>query len=163
MYINRPKPVTSQSLLLHTLNELTRLTKLGDLNGISVLYRELRPNDPEIAGSASRTLLSELISNSNIRLDVQHEGDVLVSTCMLAIVPNLAHGGQAFGIIAHVITLNAHQRRGYSRMVLQKTLALAWTSSCYKVMLRSGVDRSGTYGLYAGLGFSWRHRAWFCY
>ena len=146
--------VERPSLCLIKLNKMPRLAKLQDIHGLSKLYRELRPDDPEIAGPTSLTQLGELIDHPNIHLIVKEVDTVLVSTCMLAIIPNLAHGGKPFGVIEHVVTLSAHQRLGYSRAVLEKALELAWAANCYKVMLLSGVGRSGAHRFYESLGFN---------
>ena len=117
---------------------VVRLAVQGDLTGLARLYSELRPNDPPIIGASSEALLGQLSENPAIRLVVCEAGGILVSTCMLGIVPNLAQGGKPFGIIEHVVTLAPHRRQGHSRRVLACALDFAWAANCYKVMLLSG-------------------------
>ena len=75
------------------------------------------------------------------------------STCMLAVVPNLASGGSPFGVIEHVVTLPQYRRRGLGRTVLQFALNRAWAQGCYKVILLSGAQRADAHKLYESVGF----------
>lgn len=131
-----------------------RLANRGDLEGLAALYAQLRPNDPLLIGTHIERVLDELSGNPNIRLLVGEIDNTLASTCMLGIVPNLAHGGRPFGIIEQVVTLASHRRKGYSREVLAQALTLAWNANCYKVMLLSGMKLKPAHSLYESLGFN---------
>jgi GNAT superfamily N-acetyltransferase len=72
---------------------------------------------------------------------------------MLASVPNLASSARPFAVIEHVVTLAAHRRRGYARLVLEYALAKAWSRGCCKVMLLSGSQRTEAHKLYESVGF----------
>ena len=130
-----------------------RLAKLEDLPGILALYCELRPNDPRLLEVDAQALLSNLVANPCISLIVCECEGILASTCMLAIVPNLASAGSPFGVIEHVVTLAQYRRRGLGRMVLQFALDRAWTQGCYKVILLSGAGRADAHKLYESVGF----------
>jgi GNAT superfamily N-acetyltransferase len=135
------------------MDAIVRTAKVRDLEGILVLYRELRPRDPELAPEAARDLFANLVERNDVHVLVCDAGGVLVATCMLAVIPNLASGGRPFGIIEHVVTLSIHRGRGYARLVLEHALALAWSRHCYKVMLLSGMQRTGAHKLYESVGF----------
>jgi GNAT superfamily N-acetyltransferase len=132
---------------------MPRLAHPNDLVGLSALYRELRPNDPVIHGPVFQSALAQLVTNPAVRLVVQEEDGVLVSTCMLGIVPSLAHGARPFGVIEHVVTLASHRRRGFSRAVIEATLDMAWAADCYKVLLLSGASLHAAHALYETIGF----------
>lgn len=130
-----------------------RFATLHDLSGILALYRELRPNDPELPASDSRVLLSKLLDNPAIAFVVCECEGIVASTCMLAVVPNLANGGRPFGVIEHVVTLRQFQRRGLGRSVLSFALGRAWAAGCCTVTLLSGAQRAGAHGPYESAGF----------
>jgi GNAT superfamily N-acetyltransferase len=73
---------------------------------------------------------------------------------MIALVTNLASGGRPFGVIEHVITLPEFRGRGLARATLQHALDYAWSQSCCKVMLLSGMRRAEAHALYESMGFS---------
>jgi GNAT superfamily N-acetyltransferase len=124
-----------------------------DLPGVVALYRELRPDDPVLTPQQSELLFDALLADPNVSVIVAEANRIITSTAMLAIVPNLAHGGQPFGVIEHVITAAAHRRKGYAREVLESALRLAWSRRCYKVLLLSGAERSEAHRLYESVGF----------
>jgi GNAT superfamily N-acetyltransferase len=132
---------------------LIRSAESKDLAGLLALYRELRPNDPVLPSDIARQAFENLLSRTDIDIFVCEVDEALVSTCMLVVVPNLASGARPFAIVEHVVTLFAHRRRGYSRLVLEHALAHAWSRGCYKAMLFSGVQRIDAHKLYESVGF----------
>ncbi len=130
-----------------------RRAESHDLSGILALYRELRPLDPELALDAARDAFRDLTARNDVHIVVCEVGQILVATCMLAIIPNLASGARPFGVIEHVVTLSTHRSRGYGRRVLEHALDLAWSMRCYKVMLLSGTHRTDAHRLYESVGF----------
>jgi GNAT superfamily N-acetyltransferase len=132
---------------------VVRPVKPEDLEGVLGLYKELRPLDPPLSPDAARATLQALIQRSDIELLVCEINAVLAATCQLAVVPNLASGARPFGVIEHVVTLAAHRRRGYARLLLERALELAWSKGCYKVVLLSGSQRAEAHKLYESVGF----------
>lgn len=130
-----------------------RRAEPNDLSGILALYRELRPHDPDLAPEVAQAAFRALTARSDIHVVVCELDQTLVSTCMLAVIPNLACGARPFGVIEHVVTLSAHRGRGYGRRVLEYALDLAWSERCYKVVLLSGMQRSDAHRLYESVGF----------
>lgn len=54
------------------------------------LYRSLRPHDPELTAGQAEARWRELLSQSHIRVVVAESAGSLASTCMIALVTNLA-------------------------------------------------------------------------
>jgi GNAT superfamily N-acetyltransferase len=135
------------------MDAVVRAAEVNDLDGILALYRELRPCDPELAPKAARDVFTSLVERDDVHVLVCEADRILVATCMLAVIPNLASGARPFGVIEHVVTLSPHRRRGYARLVLAHALALAWSKRCSKVMLLSGVQRTEAHKLYESVGF----------
>ena len=76
-----------------------------------------------------------------------------MSSCTLAIVPNLSRGARPYGVIENVVTDAAHRQRGLGRAVLHAALAKAWAANCYKVLLATGSKRDSTLRVYQDAGF----------
>ena len=130
-----------------------RLAEPEDLSGLLALYRELRPQDPRLAADEAAALLRRVLSHEGVHLIVCEAERTLVSTCMLAVIPNLGSGGRPFGVLEHVVTLGAFRRRGFGRATLKFALDLAWAKGCCKVMLLSGAQRVEAHALYESVGF----------
>lgn len=77
-----------------------------------------------------------------------------VSSCCVAIIPNLTRGARPFAVIENVITRPESRRKGFGRMVVGKAIEHARGENCYKVMLLSGVAREDAHRFYVKLGFS---------
>ncbi len=135
------------------MSAFVRLAEPRDLLGILDLYRELRPNDPELSQAEGDTALARILNDGNLDLVVCERAGSLAATCMLAIVPNLASRARPFGVVEHVVTLSQFRRQGLARLVLQFALDLAWAKNCYKVILLSGAQRTEAHRLYESLGF----------
>jgi len=130
-----------------------RLATQHDLAGVRELYKVLRPNDPELPPAVARERWSIIISSPGVHIVVAEEAERLMSTCMLAFIPNLASGGRSIGVIEHVVTLPPYRGRGLGRQVLRYALDLAWYNNCCKVMLLSGLQRTEAHRLYESVGF----------
>ena len=130
-----------------------RLASEGDLDGILLLLRELNPDDPELAADVARTNWMAMLNQSGLTVCVAELGGELVATCALLIVPNLTRSARPYALIENVVTLSAHRKRGYARAVLQFSLAQAWRSNCYKVMLSTSARSPGVLEFYRRCGF----------
>ncbi|MBI2768582.1 MAG: GNAT family N-acetyltransferase [Burkholderiales bacterium] len=135
------------------MNPLIRLAQPQDLEGILVLYRELRPNDPVLPAAEARAALARVLACESQALVVCEQAGELAATCMLAVVTNLGSGARPFGVIENVVTSQRFRQQGLGRAVLQHTLNLAWARGCYKVMLLSGEQRTDAHRVYEAVGF----------
>lgn len=133
---------------------VVRLAEAGDLDGMLALYRELRPNDAVLSRDLARRAFVNLLRSDHVSLIVCESDGILTSTCMLAVIPNLASSGRPFGLVEHVVTLADFRRRGHARLALEYALEVAWSKRCYKVMLLSGVQRKEAHRLYESVGFT---------
>lgn len=125
-----------------------------DLAGVLALYRQLNPDDPalDVAG-AGPVWAAVLRSGLTTPFVAEIEGR-LVSSCTLAIVPNLSRGARPYGVIENVVTDAGHRRAGLGRAALEAALAKAWAANCYKVLLATGSRRESTLRFYEGVGFT---------
>jgi len=124
-----------------------------DLPEVLNLYRHLHPHDPQLETAAAERVWSTLLASSFMTVIVAQAAELLVSSCTLAIVPNLSRGGRSYGVIENVVTHAEYRRLGLGRRVLAHALDVAWQADCYKVLLATGSKRETTLGFYEGAGF----------
>jgi GNAT superfamily N-acetyltransferase len=124
-----------------------------DLPAVLNLYRHLHPHDPQLETAAAERVWSTLLTSSFMTVIVAQAAEMLVSSCTLAIVPNLSRGGRSFGVIENVVTHADYRRLGLGGQVLAHALDVAWQADCYKVLLATGSKREPTLRFYEGAGF----------
>jgi GNAT superfamily N-acetyltransferase len=124
-----------------------------DLIAVLDLYRHLHPNDPQLDTARAEVAWSALLGSGLTTVLVADIGGSLVSSCTLAIIPNLTRGARPYGVIENVVTHPDHRRTGLGRSVLAGALKAAWDADCYKVMLATGSRQPETLRFYEGAGF----------
>jgi GNAT superfamily N-acetyltransferase len=134
----------------------TRRLQVVDLDVLLALYADIGLLDPasdraRLEQTWARILASDLLVYLGVFVD-----GTLAATCHAVIVPNLSRGVRPYAIIENVGTLATHRRRGLGSMVLRAIIAHCWEAGCYKIMLASGMQRSGAHAFYAALGFDAR-------
>ena len=125
----------------------------SDLSGLLELYRHLHPDDPQTDTVKLEAVWSVLLDSGLTKVIVAADVGMLVSSCTLAIVPNLTRGARSYGVIENVVTHPAHRCIGLGRGVLSAALEAAWNAGCYKVMLATGSRREETLRFYEHAGF----------
>ena len=124
-----------------------------DLPGVLALYCHLHPGDPALDPTTAGLAWAKLLSSGLITPIVADADGLLVSSCTLAIIPNLTREARPYGVIENVVTHPGHRRAGLGRAVLQAALGIAWTAWCYKVMLATGSRREAMLRFYESAGF----------
>ena len=132
---------------------IIRLATLDDLPGVLALYCHLHPDDPALDSTIAGRAWAALLSSGLTTPIVADADGLLVSSCTLAIIPNLTRQARPYGVIENVVTHPGHRRTGLGRAVLQAALGIAWTACCYKVMLATGSRRETTLRFYESAGF----------
>lgn len=131
-----------------------RRARESDREAVLSLYRELRPNDPELpAGQTSELWASVNEAPRSQIIVAEHEGGIC-ATCMLSLISNIASGGRPIGFIEHVITASAFRRQGLAEACLRFAIEMAWESGCCKVVLLSGSQRPEAHRVYEKIGFN---------
>ncbi|TPG53665.1 GNAT family N-acetyltransferase [Roseomonas nepalensis] len=130
-----------------------RPARLADLPGVLALYGYLHPDESPAEPAAAEAAWSALLSSSVTIPFVADVGGVLVSSCTLAIIPNLTRGARPYGVIENVVTHGDHRRTGLGRAVLHAAINRAWSADCYKVMLATSSRMEATLGFYEAAGF----------
>jgi GNAT superfamily N-acetyltransferase len=129
----------------------------SELGQLLALYRHLHEADDPLPASAHvEGVWREIQADPSQQYIGLFADGVLVSSCVLSILPNLTRGCRPYGLVENVVTHGDHRRRGYGRAVLEAALRRAWDRSCYKVMLLTGRKNEGVYRFYESAGFD-RH------
>jgi GNAT superfamily N-acetyltransferase len=130
-----------------------RRTDTEDLAALLALYGELHPEDPVLRSGDLATPWAQILREGHPRIFVKELDGMLVTTCTLAVVPNLTRGARPYGLIENVVTRSDHRCRGYGTAILRHALQYAWRVNCYKVMLLTGSKREETLHFYEAAGF----------
>jgi GNAT superfamily N-acetyltransferase len=129
----------------------------SELDQLLALHQHLHDvDDPLPDAVAVEAVWHELQGNPRYRYFGAYEGDALVSSCTLTMVPNLTQACRPYGVIENVVTLADRRGRGLGKAVLAQALSVAWGQGCYKVMPMTGRKDEATYRFYEAAGFN-RH------
>ncbi len=134
-----------------------REIRKSELSQILELYRHLHEtDDPLPAPRVLACAWQDMQNDPKLKCFGVFQDGVLVSSCVLCIIPNLTRGCRPYGVIENVVTHSAFRRRGFGKAVLQHALGEAWQQGCYKVMLLTARKNEATYRFYESAGFD-RH------
>jgi GNAT superfamily N-acetyltransferase len=131
-----------------------RIATKADLTGLLALYRQLTPEDPMLDESRAQAIWNAIEANDDLRYFVAVDGQKLVSTCNIAIVPNLTRNGASWAVVENVVTDEAYRRQGIGKRLIEMAIEFAKSRGCYKVCLLSNSTRAGAHKFYEELGFS---------
>jgi GNAT superfamily N-acetyltransferase len=134
-----------------------RELELHELHELLALYAHLHERDDPLPPDATiEAVWSEALANPGIKYFGGFVSGALVSSCTLAVIPNLTRACRPYGVIENVVTHAAHRNQGFGKAVLSHALNEAWRQNCYKVMLLTGRKDEGTLRFYENAGFD-RH------
>ena len=131
-----------------------RKIRHDELPALLALYRHLHVDAPGIVIDANlERLWDRIYQDPQLHyLGAEVDGKI-VSTCTMAVVPNLTNGAKPYGLIENVVTHPDFRKRGFGTQVLQAALKIAWGADCYKVMLLTGRKDPATLRFYEQAGF----------
>lgn len=133
----------------------SRVLRTPDLDALLRLYAHLHEADlPLPERNEVEAVWREALENPRCRYFGGFEGDALVSSCTIMLIPNLTRGCRPYGVIENVVTDSAHRGKGWGKRMLHDALNFAWTEGCYKVMLLTERKDEKTLNFYASAGFS---------
>jgi len=135
------------------LRSQTRLATPADLSAILALYTHLNPDDPQAEYPVAQAAWEALLASPLVKVFVAEIENTIVSSCTIAIVPNITRGVRPYALIENVVTHAAHRRKGLGHAVLAAALAAAWAANSYKVMLATGSRNAETLRFYERAGF----------
>lgn len=121
---------------------------------LTTLYSHLHKQDtkPELEQIAA--VWEEIEKNKTLSYFGAFEGEQLLSSCHIVVVPNLTRSCRPYAVIENVVTHASYRGQGYGKAVVKAAIDYAWLQGCYKVMLITGRSDSGVHQFYKALGFS---------
>lgn len=131
-----------------------RQAREDDLPALLGLYHQLSPRDPLTISEAHRAAWIALTAQNITRVLVAEEGDEVVGTLSLSILPNLTRHARLYALIENVVTREDRQGQGIGRRLLEEAERLAREQNAYKLMLMSGNVRDEAHAFYRRCGFS---------
>lgn len=136
------------------LKAAVRKIRKDELSALLELYRHLHADDvPLVVDADLERLWWRILDDPQLHYFVAEADDKIVSSCTLAIIPNLTRGAKPYGLIENVVTHSDFRKRGLGTRVLQAALKFAWEQDCYKVMLLTGRNDPATLRFYERAGF----------
>ena len=136
-----------------TKHETIRIVRDDDLQQLVKLYRHLHGGDIVSTSEEIGAAWQAIEAIPGMSIIVAELNRMIVSSCVLCISPNLTRGCRPYGLIENVVTHSNYRRRGIGRRVVRHALEQAWSRKCYKVMLLTGRQDSGTHEFYESCGF----------
>ncbi len=136
------------------MSEVIRLARYEELKEILKLYRQLRPNDPDVNDNSElKDIWDSIYKDPNLYYIVVEVEGKIVSSCNIAIIKNLTRNLRPYGLIENVVTDLNYRKKGYGTKALNFALDIAKKNRCYKVMLLTGSKREETLRFYETVGF----------
>lgn len=128
-----------------------------DLPGVLALYAQPEIDNGNVLSlDQAKAVLRRFGDFPDYRLFVATEGDAVVGSFALLVMPNLGHLGAPSAVIEDVVVDPARQGKGIGKQMMQRALAEAAARGCYKAALSSNLKREQAHAFYDGLGFE-RH------
>lgn len=131
-----------------------RTVEEHDLVGLLSLYQQLHNNSMPGVTKDLILLWTQILNDRNHHIIIGIEQGVIVSSCVLIIVPNLTHNLQPYALIENVITHFNFRNNGYATRVLNYAKEIALLQNCYKIMLMTGSKEESTIHFYEKAGYN---------
>ncbi|KQV47184.1 hypothetical protein ASC95_23630 [Pelomonas sp. Root1217] len=122
---------------------------VGDVGALLDLYQHLNAGDAPPSQEAVRAVFA----HPGLRHFGLFDGEALIASCNLAVIPNLTRGGSSYGVIENVVTHADHRGQGHGQAVVQHAIDQAWTAGAYKVVLTTSRKDPAVWAFYERCGF----------
>lgn len=116
------------------------------------LYKQLIPEEIPIDIKTANEIW-EKIENSGIKYFIAIENGIIISSCYLAIMPNLTRNGKSISFIENVITDEKYRKKGIGKKVIEMAIEYGKQNNCYKIILQSSYKRKENHIFYEKCGF----------
>lgn len=128
--------------------------KEQELTGLLELYRQLHDNDMPVREDKLEQLWLQILKDKNHHILVGAEDGMIISSCVLVIIPNLTHNQRPYALIENVITDENYRNKGYATQILEFAKDIAIKNNCYKIMLMTGSKKESTLNFYEKAGYN---------
>jgi GNAT superfamily N-acetyltransferase len=128
------------------------IAKKEHLPMILELYKQLIPEEIPIDIDMANKIW-EKIEDNGIKYFIAIENGIIISSCYLAIIPNLTRNGRSNGFIENVITDEKYRKKGIGKKVIDMAIEYGKQINCYKIILQSSYKRKENHIFYEKCGF----------
>ncbi len=126
----------------------------NELNKLLELYLHLHEKEmPDITEHLSKTW-DTITQDKNHHIIVNEVDDIIVSSCVCVIIPNLTRNVRPYAFVENVVTHKDYRGRGYATQCLNYAKEIAIKDNCYKMMLLTGSKDDNTLGFYTNAGYN---------
>ena len=122
------------------------------LIGILELYKQLIPEEESIDLNKANEIW-EKIEKNDIKYFIAIYNGKIISSCYLAIIPNLTRNGRSNGFIENVITNENYRKKGIGKRLIEMAIEYGKQNNCYKIILQSSFKRKENHIFYEKCGF----------
>lgn len=133
-----------------------------DLDRLLELYRLLEGpyadtvvRDPE--HREAERLFAQVLSDEHQTTLVAEEDGEVVGTLVVAVLPNLAHGGAPYAVVENVVVDEKARGRGVGAALARAAMDGARETGAYKLALTTNTKREEAHRFYRVLGFRETH------
>jgi GNAT superfamily N-acetyltransferase len=136
-----------------------------DLPQLIALLAQLAPNEPEREDLSSplpyeyHLTLRRIQETPGLHVFVVVEGEKVVGSLALTVVPNLSHRATSWANIENMIVDEAHRSKKYGELLIKHAIEVAREAGCYRISLTSNKRRTDAHRFYERLGFERTHEA----
>lgn len=137
-----------------------REARPGDLDRLLELYggpESLYPEARSLKPGEVENLFTRVLLDPNQTTLVAEGYDEVVGTLVVAIMPNLAHGGAPYAVVENVVVDEEHRGEGLGRALMEEAVGRVRAAGAYKLALCSNLERGGAHAFYRSLGMKESH------
>ena len=95
-----------------------------------------------------------IINDEKHHIIVKVVDDMIVSSCVCVIIPNLTRNVRPYAFIENVVTHIDYRGNGYATECLNYAREIARQNNCYKMMLLTGSKEEATLNFYENAGYN---------
>lgn len=128
-----------------------RLAQKVDIDAILALQTQIYRID-KVAQNSHETLEAQL-SNPSCKVLVAIVDGKIIGTATIYFV-DVAARGKPYALLEGLVTDKSQRGKGYGSQLFKKTIEIAKSKNCYKMIFTSGMDRAEAHKFYENLGFA---------
>jgi ribosomal protein S18 acetylase RimI-like enzyme len=131
-----------------------------DLGRLLELYSLLEGPYTEgkaLAGPEAENLFTRILLDPNQQTLVAEDYGEIVGTLVVAILPNLAHGGEPYAVVENVAVDEEHRGESVGSALMREGVARARKAGAYKLALCSNLEREESHSFYRSIGMQQTH------
>ena len=93
-----------------------------DLDKLLLLYQHLHTDDVQAADKVLVKVWNEILEDPSLAYFVIEMDGLIVTSCNLALIPNLTRAGRPIGLIENVVTHTDYRNLGLGKKVMQSAI-----------------------------------------